>query len=129
MEQDQDYYENNTRVVFDYNLKLLVQKLHKEHSLIIEKLKSYDYIILQESQLFIREYFRINQKELNIKGRLTKGLESCPDYFALLCAVVSDLTKCQNWNKAMFISVGIDFALLKKLSTHFCTTTWLVWCA
>jgi hypothetical protein len=99
MEQGKDFYENNTRIVFDYNLKLLVQQLHREHPHIIEKLKSYDYDMLQEAQLFIREYFLVNQKEINIAGRLTKKPESCPDYFALLCAVVSDLTKCENWRE------------------------------
>jgi len=99
MQQGNDCYENNTRVKFDYMLKLSIQKLHREHPNIIEKLKSYDYDTLQEAQLFIRNYFMINQKEINIAGILTKKPQSCPDYFALLCAVVSDLTKCENWRE------------------------------
>lgn len=92
-----DFYNNNTRVKFDYRLKLLIQKLHTEHPNIINKLNIDDYDVLQDAQKFIRNYYFINQQEINIAGRLTKQYESCPDYFALLCAVVADLTKCENW--------------------------------
>jgi hypothetical protein len=99
MQKGNDCYENNTRVKFDYRLKLLIQKLHTDHSDVINKLKSYDYNILQDAQKFIRNYFFINQQEINIAGRLTKNAESMPEYFSLLCAVVSDLTKCENWRE------------------------------
>jgi len=91
-------YENNTRVTFDYRLKLLIQKIHTEYPKIINKLKIDDYDVLQDAQKFIRNYYFDNQQEINIAGRLTKIYESCPDYFALLCATVADLTKCENWN-------------------------------
>ena len=91
-------YENDTRVKFDYRLKLLIQKLHTEYPNIINKLNIDDYDVLQDAQKFIRNYYFINQQEINIAGRLTKQYESCPEYFSLLCATVADLTKCENWN-------------------------------
>lgn len=90
--------KNNTRVVFDYKLKLLILKLHTEHKDLINSLKNDDYLMLQDTQYRIRDYFVLHQNELNIAGILKHHYICCPDFFALLCAVISDINSCENWD-------------------------------
>jgi hypothetical protein len=63
-----------------------------------KNLTSMDYITLQETQKQVREYFVTHQNEFNIAGRLKKASECCPDYYALLSAVVADLSICESWD-------------------------------
>lgn len=88
-------YENNTRVVFDNNLKLCIMNIPVE---LKENLKTMDYVALQEAQKQIRNYFVTHQCEFNVAGRLTYSYESCPDFYALLSAVTAELQHCESWN-------------------------------
>jgi hypothetical protein len=60
-------------------------------------LKSMDYVSLQETQKQIREYFVKNQNELNIAGILKHSYMNCPDFYALISAVICDLSICDSW--------------------------------
>ena len=88
-------YENNTRVTFDNNLKLCIMNIP---SRIMSNLKSDNYETLQETQKQIREYLVNHQREFNIAGILKHSYECCPDFYALLSAVTSDLSKCYTWD-------------------------------
>lgn len=88
-------YNNNTRVVFDYNLKLCIMNIPID---LIEQLKTFDYVSLQDTQRQLREYFVSHQNEFNIAGRLTLSYECCPDFYALISAVIADLSMCDTWN-------------------------------
>ena len=88
-------YDNNTRVTFDYKLKLCIMNMPTEMK---RNLESMDYLTLQEAQKEIRDYFLTHQNEFNIAGRLTESNHSCPDYYALLSAVTSDLSICESWD-------------------------------
>lgn len=122
---------NQTSIRFDYNLKLLILKLRHEHSSLIHCLTSFNHDVLQDAQIEIRDYFFKHQNELNIAGRLTKTYESCSDYFALLCANVCDLSKCESWDDVFeqfrfteisFCNFGDDPSMnsLICMCSHFC---------
>ncbi len=89
---------NDTRIVFDANLKLCIRNLREREPILIECLKSYDTTLLQECQEKIRNYFLIHQHEFNVAGKLTNHYQSMPDYYALLCANICDLTMCESWD-------------------------------
>jgi hypothetical protein len=88
-------YNNNTRIVFDYNLKHCIMNIPVD---LIEQLKTFDYVSLQDTQMKLREYFVFHQNEFNIAGRLTLSYECCPDFYALISAVIADLSMCETWN-------------------------------
>jgi len=88
-------YENNTRIVFDNKLKLCIMNISSE---LKDGLKSMNYLTLEKTQKELREYFVLHQQELNIAGVLTLHYTSCPDFYALICAVTSDLSKCESWD-------------------------------
>jgi hypothetical protein len=60
------------------------------------------YCVLEGVQEEIRTYFIQHQKEFNIikmdkEGDRVIPLNRKPDFFALLCATVADLSLCKNW--------------------------------
>jgi hypothetical protein len=87
-------YTNNTRVVFDNRLRLCLMNIPSQ---ILNNLRINDYEVLQKTQKELREYLVKHQNEFNIAGRLKHSYENCPDFYALLCAVIADLSKCETW--------------------------------
>ena len=57
---------NNTRVVFDEQLKMLIWTMKEEHADWMCALKWDDYDRLQITQKHIRDYFVTHQNQLNI---------------------------------------------------------------
>jgi hypothetical protein len=97
-------YLNDTRVEFDFRLKLCILNMPKELKC---ELLSENPESLEDTQVRLREYFVNHQNEFNIAGRLKHSYECCPDFYALLIATVSDLSKCETWED-VFNQINID---------------------
>jgi len=89
-------YENKTIVKFDDKLKQLVADLIQENpKYCITDLKDSNMELLEEAQHVIREYFKYNRDKLTLTETTSFHY---PDYYALLMAVVADLSKCSTWD-------------------------------
>lgn len=85
---------NKTRIIFNDRLKEFIYRTRKNHP---DYLTSFSYDILLKDQEKLRKILLDNQIHINVNGRITSKPESMPDYFAFMCAYVSDLSQCNNW--------------------------------
>ena len=89
-------YINRTIVVFDDKLKQVVTDLIQENPKhCITDLSCSNIGRLEEAQHVIREYFKSNRPKLTLTDNVAFHY---PDYYALLMAVIAELTLCFSWD-------------------------------
>jgi len=89
-------YLNPTIIVFDDKLKQVVTDLIQENPKhCITSLKCSNIGLLEEAQYTIRNYFVRNRPKLTLTDNVAFHY---PDYYALLMAVIAELTLCFSWD-------------------------------
>jgi hypothetical protein len=90
---------NITNIKFDEDLIKFIERVRSKIN--ISCLESRDFTTLQDIQEDIREEMIKSQFMLNFDSEsitLTRSYKSHPDFFALMLVMISNLTKCKNWN-------------------------------
>lgn len=89
------FYKNKTKIKFDDKLKNFIYNIRMKYP---DLLTSLNYDVLLVEQAMLRKILIENQNEINIvNGKITSKVTNMPDYYAFLCAYVSDLDDCIEW--------------------------------
>lgn len=90
----------STSIVFNERLVFAVLTLHEQNpENCIELLKSPIYTNIEKAQKIIRSWFIKNQHMFDIIGKtLTETPKHMPNFYALLCLNVCDITQCKSWD-------------------------------
>ena len=82
---------NITTIPFNQRLKDTITRLHTENpNNCIGKLRRFDYSSIIDAQATIRDWLQ--------KSKLTLRSKHMPNVYAFMCAVVCELSSCDNWD-------------------------------
>jgi len=95
---------NNTTIIFNDKLKSLYDEIHENHSDLIDKLSDLSECKFANPEM--RLIFDKHKDELDYSTNNEKLKK--PEYFALICGLVSDYNNYNRWEEIMYYFDDID---------------------